>query len=116
MVWGDDEISHYRVVGEFDAQGRRLPALDAAAIEDEAYGLWMRRAGEEGFVDGEGELVAAMLVEQSQQAVDGGGEVALAFCESDEQRLGGGHGAQQAVLAAMQTRLAFGLPEGVEVF
>jgi hypothetical protein len=88
-----------------------LAALRAAAVEDESHGLGMRRACGQRLGDGDRELFAAVLVEQSQQMLDRGGEVALAAGQRDEQRLSSGNGAQQAILAAMQACLLLGLAQ-----
>ena len=86
----DDESADSRVVGEIEGQLDRCFGTPLQAIENQLDGGWMWRAGGERFVDGSLEGFGAVIVEESDELVDGGSEATLSLCELYEELLGGG--------------------------
>ncbi len=75
----------------------------------------MRRSLLKGFVDGCAQLITAVGIEHLEQKVDRSGEMSLPLREDGEHFSRSRHGTSKAILAAVDTGMSLGLPEGIDV-
>ena len=111
----DVEVSQSRSVGQGEPERRFESALSSAGFEDVGDGAGAEGVSLEGVVDGGGELLRPVVVEQGEQPGSVRSQRLAALGESLEEVGGGGDGGAEPVAGGVDVGLLGGGEQALQV-
>jgi len=112
---GDREVADARPVGQNHRHGRLGAAVAAPGFEEVGDGAGAQRVAAQRDLDGRGELLRPIVIEQGEQPNQMRPEHVAALRQAGKQRRGNRHGQAQAIAGAGRIRLLGGREEPVEM-